>query len=43
VSRFLELPGAGHTFGATHPLARIPADLERVLSETTEFFARELS
>jgi dipeptidyl aminopeptidase/acylaminoacyl peptidase len=38
----LVLPGAGHTFGARHPLAGIPAELERVLTATVDWFAEHL-
>lgn len=34
--------GAGHTFGARHPLGEISADLERVLEGTVAHFARYL-
>jgi len=42
VCRFLRMEGTGHTFGGTHPLGEIGPDLERVLEETVETFARHL-
>jgi pimeloyl-ACP methyl ester carboxylesterase len=36
--RLLLVPGAGHTFGASHPFARAPAALEAVLAETIAWF-----
>ena len=36
------VPGAGHTFGARHPLEALPGDLEQVLEETTAWFADHL-
>ena len=42
VARFLRIEGAGHTFGATHPLKEVGPDLETVLTETVEAFARQL-
>jgi dipeptidyl aminopeptidase/acylaminoacyl peptidase len=41
-TRTLVLEGAGHTFGAVHPLAEVPSDLERALSETTDWFRGHL-
>jgi pimeloyl-ACP methyl ester carboxylesterase len=41
--RFLPMIGAGHTFGATHPMPpELPADLERVLAATVEHFTETL-
>ncbi|MEW6074173.1 MAG: alpha/beta fold hydrolase [Planctomycetota bacterium] len=34
VARLLSMEGSGHTFGATHPMGRMPAELERVLEAT---------
>lgn len=34
--------GAGHTFGAMHPLGDVPADLQRVLDATLEHLAERL-
>jgi pimeloyl-ACP methyl ester carboxylesterase len=36
------VPGAGHTFGATHPLTQTPALLEQVLAKTVAWFSRYL-
>jgi dienelactone hydrolase len=36
------VPGAGHTFGATHPLKQTPAPLEQVLARTVAWFSRYL-
>ena len=36
------LPGAGHTFGATHPLNQVPEALEQVLARTVAWFSRYL-
>ncbi len=36
------LAGAGHTFGAVHPLRRVPPDLEQVLERTERFFESHL-
>ena len=41
--RLLPMPGAGHTFGAAHPMpAALPPDLDRVLKATVEHFSRTL-
>ena len=38
---FLPMEGAGHTFGATHPMPeRIPLSLEQVITATVEHFAK---
>ena len=42
IGRALGIPGAGHTFGARHPLEEIPGALERVLNETTRWLAGHL-
>ncbi len=42
VARLEVLAGAGHTFGAVHPLNGVPGDLERVFRETGDFLARRL-
>jgi pimeloyl-ACP methyl ester carboxylesterase len=42
-ARLLIVPGAGHTFGAVHPLKEIPASLEQVMNETTAWFSRHLT
>ncbi|MGI8618449.1 MAG: alpha/beta hydrolase family protein [Gemmatimonadaceae bacterium] len=34
--------GAGHAFGATHPLATIPDELEQVIAVTADFFSDHL-
>ena len=34
----LRVAGAGHTFGARHPLTEVPPDLARVFEATTEWF-----
>jgi pimeloyl-ACP methyl ester carboxylesterase len=36
------LPGAGHTFGGTHPFEgqELPGDLKSVISQTEDFFSR---
>ncbi len=39
---FLEIPGAGHTFGATHPLSAVGPQLEEALTATVSWFARYL-
>ena len=38
----LELDGAGHTFGATHPFAGAPPELEAVLDASTRFLVEHL-
>jgi dipeptidyl aminopeptidase/acylaminoacyl peptidase len=43
VGRALAVPGAGHTFGAKHPLDEVPSDLSEVLRETEEWFRRHLA
>ncbi|HEX7918346.1 MAG TPA: hypothetical protein VF454_03035, partial [Gemmatimonadales bacterium] len=35
--------GAGHTFGATHPLETIPDTLERTMQATLNWFATHLT
>lgn len=40
--KVLLVPGAGHTFGARHPLAEVRPDLELVLQETVAFFKHHL-
>src|ERR1051325_4064386 len=40
VSTLRLIEGAGHTFEAKHPLNQIPPALEKVVSETTNFFLR---
>lgn len=39
----LWIEGAGHTFGAAHPLERRPPSLEQVLDATVAFLSRTLS
>ncbi|MFL5510672.1 MAG: alpha/beta hydrolase [Gemmatimonadaceae bacterium] len=34
------IEGAGHAFGAQHPLNEVPSELEKVVSETIKFFVR---
>lgn len=42
-ARTLLVPGAGHTFGARHPLqGEVPGDLETVLGTTCDFLAEHL-
>ena len=36
------VPGASHTFGATHPLTQTPAALDQVLDRTVAWFSRYL-
>ena len=40
VSTLRLIEGAGHTFEAKHPMNEIPPALEKVVSETTNFFLR---
>jgi dienelactone hydrolase len=42
VTRFLEIGGGGHTFGAVHPWDGLTPPLERVTDATLAFFAAEL-
>jgi pimeloyl-ACP methyl ester carboxylesterase len=42
-ARALRVPGAGHTLGARHPLATIPAELDRALEATADWFERHLT
>jgi dienelactone hydrolase len=41
-TRFMPVPGAGHTFGAAHPWRGPGAETERVMDETLSFFSGEL-
>jgi fermentation-respiration switch protein FrsA (DUF1100 family) len=41
--RALAIEGAGHTFGATHPLREIPPALERAMEETGDWFVSNLA
>jgi dienelactone hydrolase len=41
-ARFQEIPGAGHTFGATHPLAHVTPDLEIAIAHTLGWFEKHL-
>jgi uncharacterized protein len=41
-TRFLEIEGGGHTFGAAHPWDGLTPPLERVTDATLAFFAAEL-
>jgi uncharacterized protein len=41
-SRFLQIEGAGHTFGAVHPWKGATPELERVINASLAFFAAEL-
>ncbi len=41
--RLFAIPGAGHTFGATHPFQGISAELERVLDSSVNFLSEKLS
>jgi pimeloyl-ACP methyl ester carboxylesterase len=40
--RYLPVDGAGHTFGATHPLTGIPPTLAVALDETVKWLGRHL-
>lgn len=40
--KVLLVPGAGHTFGARHPLEEVTPDLELVLHETVAWFKQHL-
>lgn len=42
-ARLLLVAGAGHTFGATHPLGDVPPTLERIVSESVEFLRTALA
>lgn len=42
-TRFVEVDGAGHTFGIAHPWAGSTPAFDRVLSETVAWFARHLA
>jgi len=42
VARLSTHRGAGHTFGAKHPLEEVPESLDRALQETVEHFARHV-
>ena len=41
-ARLLVIPGAAHTFGATHPLAEVPPALDQVMVETVSWFSQHL-
>lgn len=41
-TRFVQVMGAGHTFGSSHPWGGATPELERVMDETSAFFASEL-
>ena len=41
-TREVAVEGAGHTFGAVHPLVDVPPDLERVFRETEAWFQHHL-
>ena len=41
-TELLLLPGAGHTFGATHPLNQVSEALEQVMARTVAWFSRYL-
>ena len=41
-SRFLQIEGAGHTFGAAHPWKGATPELERAINATLAFFSAEL-
>jgi dienelactone hydrolase len=41
-ARFVAVPGAGHTFGAAHPLRGSTPELDQALDLTLGFFAAEL-
>lgn len=43
IAQSLMIEGAGHTLGAVHPLAGVPATLRRGLDATCGFFVRHLS
>ncbi len=40
--RMLILPGAGHTFGASHPLKEIPPALDQAIGESVGWFSKYL-
>lgn len=42
-TRLLVIPGAGHTFGATHPLKERPPAMELAIEETVRFFGHHLA
>lgn len=42
-TELLLVPGAGHTFGATHPLTGVPEPLDRVIEATVGWFSRHLT
>ena len=42
-TRFVEVDGAGHTFGVAHPWAGSTPAFDRVLSESVAWFARHLA
>jgi len=41
-TRLVIIPGAGHTFGATHPLTGFPQPLEQAMNETVSWMGRLL-
>ena len=41
-ANLLVIPGAGHTFGAAHPLREIPPSLDRAITESVAWFSRHL-
>lgn len=42
VAELLVIDGANHTFGASHPMTGTPGHLTTAITETADFFAREL-
>jgi len=40
--RYLPIDGAGHTFGATHPMFGIPPTLSIALDESVKWMGRHL-
>lgn len=42
-STLLTIAGAGHTFGATHPLKEVPLPLDQAIRETAAWFSRYLT
>lgn len=42
VAEVLIIEGAGHSFGATHPLTDVPAQLREAIDSTADYFERSL-
>lgn len=41
--RLVTIPGAGHTFGATHPLKAVTPELDQAITESVAWFSRHLT